>query len=81
MRYAGDDGRVRWTASAKWAEGPALDRRRDMPFARRLRGGLGVIWDTGAILLALRSEVVTTKAPDSSCALHLWCELLACPTG
>ena len=33
---------ARWTASAKWAEGPALDGRRDMPLALRLSEGLGV---------------------------------------
>ena len=32
---------ARWTASAKWAEGPALDGRRDMPLALRLSEGLG----------------------------------------
>jgi len=31
-----------WTASAKWAGGPALDGRRDMPLALRLSEGLGV---------------------------------------
>jgi hypothetical protein len=33
---------ARWTASAKWAAGPALDGRRDMPLALRLSEGLGV---------------------------------------
>ena len=33
---------VRWTASAKWGEAPALDGRRDMPLALRLSEGLGV---------------------------------------
>ena len=33
---------ARWTASAKWAEGPALDGRRDMPLALRLSEGLGI---------------------------------------
>ena len=32
---------ARWTASAKWAEGPALDGQRDMPLALRLSEGLG----------------------------------------
>jgi len=32
---------ARWTASAKWAAGPALDDRRDMPLALRLSEGLG----------------------------------------
>ena len=33
---------ARWTASAKWAAGPALDGRRDLPLALRLSEGLGV---------------------------------------
>ena len=32
---------ARWTASAKWAAGPALDDQRDMPLALRLSEGLG----------------------------------------
>ena len=32
---------ARWTASAKWAEGPALDGQCDMPLALRLSEGLG----------------------------------------
>ncbi len=34
---------ARWTASAKWAEGPALDGQCDMPLALRLSKGLGVL--------------------------------------
>ena len=34
---------ARWTASAKWAAGPALDGQRDMPLALRLSEGLGRI--------------------------------------
>ena len=33
---------ARWIASAKWAAGPALDRRRDMPLALRLSEWLGL---------------------------------------
>jgi len=33
---------ARWTASAKWAEGPALDGQRDMPLALRLSEWLGL---------------------------------------
>ena len=33
---------ARWTASAKWAEGPALDGQRDMPLALSLSEGLGL---------------------------------------
>ena len=32
---------ARWTASAKWAAGPALDGQRDMPLALRLSEWLG----------------------------------------
>ena len=32
---------ARWTASAKWAAGRALDGQRDMPLALRLSEGLG----------------------------------------
>ena len=32
---------ARWTASAKWAEGPALDGQRDMPLAISLTEWLG----------------------------------------
>ena len=31
---------ARWTASAKWAAGPALDGQRDVPLALRLSEGL-----------------------------------------
>ena len=31
-----------WTASAKWALGPALDGQRDMPLGLSLSEGLGV---------------------------------------
>ena len=33
---------ARWTASAKWAAGPALDGRRGMPLALRLSEWLGL---------------------------------------
>jgi len=33
---------ARWTASAKWAVGPALDGQRDMPLSLRLSEGLGI---------------------------------------
>jgi len=33
---------ARWTASAKWAAGPALDGKCDMPLTRRLSEGLDV---------------------------------------
>ena len=32
---------ARWTTSAKWAAGPALDGQRAMPLALRLSEGLG----------------------------------------
>ena len=33
-----------WTASAKWAAGPALDGQHAMPLALRLSEGLGLAW-------------------------------------
>jgi len=33
---------ARWTASAKWAAGSALDGQRAMPLALRLSEGLGI---------------------------------------
>jgi hypothetical protein len=33
---------ARWTESAKWAAGPALDGQRGMPLALRLSEGLGL---------------------------------------
>ena len=33
---------ARWTASAKWAAGPALDGQRDMPLGLSLNEGLGL---------------------------------------
>ena len=44
---------ARWTASAKWAVGPALDGQRDMPLALRLSEGLG---STAAKVQALSVE-------------------------
>ena len=41
---------ARWTASAKWAAGPALDGQRDMPLALRLSEGLGL---TASVLKGL----------------------------
>jgi len=40
---------ARWTASAKWATGPALDGQRDMPLALRLSEGLGRTFAVGAL--------------------------------
>ena len=34
---------ARWTAGAKWADGPAPDGQCDMPLALRLSEGLGLI--------------------------------------
>jgi hypothetical protein len=38
---------ARWTASAEWAEGPALDGQRDMPLALSLSEWLGFTCPTG----------------------------------
>jgi hypothetical protein len=48
---------ARWTASAKWAAGPALDGQRDMPLALRLSEWLGVA--RGATLQVRRRETST----------------------
>ena len=46
---------ARWTASEKWAEGPALNGQRGLPVALRLSEGLGVIkCGTNTAELALR---------------------------
>ena len=39
---ASTDGMARWTASAEWAAGPALDGGRDMPLGLSLSEGLAV---------------------------------------
>ena len=49
---------ARWTASAKWAAGPALDGQRDMPLALRLSEGLGVI------AFAKERRVITSRLID-----------------
>jgi len=46
---------ARWTASAKWAVGPALDGQRDMPLALRLSEGLGVAAVSAYMSLASKS--------------------------
>jgi len=51
---------ARWTASAKWAAGPALDGRRDMPLALRLSEGLGHAAQVG---MNLRKFVVAERYP------------------
>ena len=42
---------ARWTASAKWAAGPALDGQRGLPLSLRLSEGLGrsVLTDFAAL--------------------------------
>ena len=48
---------ARWTASAKWAEGPALDGQCAMPLGLRLSEGLGVA--RGVTLQVRRREART----------------------
>ena len=50
---------ARWTASAKWAAGPALDDQRDMPLALRLSEGLGITGEGSSNYGELHSEVLT----------------------
>ena len=54
---------ARWTASAKWAAGPALDGLRDMPLALRLSEGLGRLLKLigGAVYYEHRLETAFTK--------------------
>jgi hypothetical protein len=47
---------ARWTASAKWAAGPALDGQRDMPLALRLSEGLGSTVHHGLDAMAIRVD-------------------------
>jgi len=63
---------ARWTASAKWAAGPALDGQRDVPLALRLSEGLGV---AGGVLIAVRF-----LSSDSEAAVLAW-HLPAAATG
>ena len=53
---------ARWTASAKWAAGPALDGRRDMPLALRLSEVLGIALPTATRRAALCSRMSGTVA-------------------
>ena len=61
---------ARWTASAKWAEGPALDGQRDMPLALRLSEGLG----RSVMLNNLKhvSRRVLQCCEDTALLLLLW---------
>ena len=47
---------ARWTASAKWAAGPALDGQRDMPLALRLSEGLGHATTQSPVDFVIHSE-------------------------
>jgi len=50
---------ARWTASAKWAAGPALDGQRDMPLALRLSEGLGLsarMFDATLLMIQLTED-------------------------
>jgi len=40
---------ARWTASAQWAEGPALDGQRDMPLVLSLSEVLGIASPNAAL--------------------------------
>jgi len=63
---------ARWTASAKWAEGPALDGQRDMPLALRLSEGLG-------ISARGRPKRVSFCGSDSACRCPSQQEQSRCP--
>jgi hypothetical protein len=49
---------ARWTASAKWAVGPALDGQRDMPLALRLSELLGITFRQQLHELSILSSTV-----------------------
>ena len=51
---------ARWTASAQWAAGPALDGRRDMPLALRLSEGLGGTFGTISARVSLSTRLLLT---------------------
>ena len=53
----------RWTASAKWAEGPALDGQRDVPL--RLSEGLGVTLFGSLELAASYLSYVVRRKDDA----------------
>jgi len=54
---------ARWTASAKWAAGPALGGQRDMPLALRLSEGLGLIQSKLPKLLSFCFRAESTGEP------------------
>jgi len=54
---------ARWTASAKWAGGPALDGQRDMPLALRLSEGLGVTDAMEIFEVRLRHNLSSASIP------------------
>ena len=56
---------ARWTASAKWAEGLALDGQRAMPLALRLSEGLGLGAECG-----YRTSKYSSDAIDDNLGNH-----------
>ena len=54
---------ARWTASAKWAAGPALDDQRDMPLALRLNEGLGISAAGGAKVFTVPPQGLILLTP------------------
>jgi len=69
---------ARWTASTKWAAGPALDGQRDMPLALRLSEGLGDFAPKRSLVflfitLALPPlEVLSGIAPPPALQIKTW---------
>ena len=61
---------ARWAASAKWAAGPALDGRRDMPLALRLSEGLGST--RRAQMLGMNSVFVRLALEDEVCETEVF---------
>ena len=58
---------ARWTASAEWAAGPALDGRRDMPLGLGLNEGLGRAGDAPTVLLNITLLLVAAIPSLGEC--------------
>jgi len=70
---------ARWTASAKWAAGPALDGQRDTPLGLGLNEGLGStgqlrkrVLELVAVLPARDDDVELTCKSDKLTGSRVW---------
>jgi len=73
---------ARWTASAKWAGGPALDGQRAMPLALRLSEGLGLARRTTTLFKWLcsliRSWAILIARDGNNLAVTVFAKNLVC---